>query len=675
MDRCYIIDGSRLAILIAKITASMAGIVMQKLAFRLVDVRDEQGLLLRLRISYKDLAEVQAEAMENAAFREFVSSGGGRGRLHAYLSKSIAIGGLFDCGALWRALFLIQICAWKARQEGKNTNPVLFLESRPWIEAITRYSSRHGVETVPVKRAWSGSALMRKLAGPKGMMLARWFRDYFYYNVGGRRKSKVGTKPWSDKSGVTAEFAKNGHPRIAVEYYGHLNMDRPECVSDLFFWQQSELQGSDLLVTFGFPDDPLDDQKWIELRQCGIDGLALHPRATTIHSAPLYTHRPRLNGARPDLDLPRGRQEGPDRKWLTNQIRNYQVSRDYWAELFSREKVKLYVTWYRYDATHCAIADALQSLGGATAIYQRAYDSRPSVETAVAVDIVFGFSQSEAAKESLSKGDIPYHVTTGFLGDYRFPLLRGNARNIRQALKGHGAKRILAFFDENSGDDSRWHTGHEFMRANYAFLIEKVLAEPWLGLVLKPKTPRTLRRRLGPVGELLKRAEATGRCYIFEDGVIQGSYPPAAAALASDIAIHGHLCAATAGLEAALAGVPTLLLDREGWHVSPLYRLGIGRVVFTDWQVLWDALVEHWSRPMGVPGFGDWSPMLDELDPFRDGRAAERMGTYLKWLMDGFKAGLGRETVLADAAEHYCRLWGWDKINKVNNGLLHSCPN
>ena len=54
-----------------------------------------------------------------------------------------------------------------------------------------------------------------------------------------------------------------------------------------------------------------------------------------------------------------------------------------------------------------------------------------------------------------------------------------------------------------------------------------------------------------------------------------------------------------------------------------LYRLGVGRVVFSDWDELWKALMEHWANPDGILKFGDWRPMLNEIDPFRDGRAAE----------------------------------------------------
>ena len=112
-----------------------------------------------------------------------------------------------------------------------------------------------------------------------------------------------------------------------------------------------------------------------------------------------------------------------------------------------------------------------------------------------------------------------------------------------------------------------------------------------------------------------------------------------------------------------------MLLDRDRWTVSPLYRLGVGRVVFTDWKELWETCLRHWCAPDGVLGFGDWSPMLDELDPFRDGRAAERMGTYIQCLIEGFQAGLDRETVMADAADRYCAKWGRDKIIEVDGWL------
>ena len=112
--------------------------------------------------------------------------------------------------------------------------------------------------------------------------------------------------------------------------------------------------------------------------------------------------------------------------------------------------------------------------------------------------------------------------------------------------------------------------------------------------------------------------------------------------------------------------MPTLLYDPEGCPTSPFYDLGVAKIAFTDWETLWSACLQHWSESSGTPGFGDWTPILDDLDPFRAGRAAERMGNYVDWLLDGFRAGLDRDSVMANAAERYCAAWGEDKIAQVN---------
>jgi len=52
---------------------------------------------------------------------------------------------------------------------------------------------------------------------------------------------------------------------------------------------------------------------------------------------------------------------------------------------------------------------------------------------------------------------------------------------------------------------------------------------------------------------------------------------PAEAALASDVAVHGYLIAATAGVEAALANVPTLIFDGEGCPEGPFHEPGEGK--------------------------------------------------------------------------------------------------
>lgn len=678
--RCYVIDGSQLSMLLARGSAWIIGIAVEALAFSLVDVQDESGALIGLRILHQDMEEVQQSVMAEPEYQELGRRTPLQDRLPIFLAKSITSAIWTDRSTTWRALLLVQVSAWKTKQmENESVRPFLVLDRRPWINAITKYAHQNGVTIIPVRPAVSLRAILRRRVHPEvintlRILRYRWRQQGLLSSVQNLVWPKPAA-PINDQSSLKehpGNSTQGPTPMVAVEYYGQLNLNHPELHSNLFFWQTSSMPGRDILLTFAYPADPLDEQKWAELKQHGIGAAVLHPGATTLPHIPVFTHRPVRNQTH--LEGVPTAPGGLEQAWLNEQLANYQMLRDYWTHLFDLYGVKVYVTWSKNGGTHCAIADALQSLGGVTAIYQRSYESHSSPETTVGADIVFGFSPAVAEIERRSNSVIQYHVTTGYMGDHRFPLLKSKAQIVRDQLQQQGAKHILCYTDENSGDDSRWHTGHPFMQKNYAFLLEKLMSNPWLGLVIKPKTPQNLRHRLGPVAELLKVAEASGRCHVFEGGPIQGNYPPAAAGLAADVAIHGHLGAGTAGVELALAGIPTLLLDREGWPTSPLYQLGKGQVVFTNWEQLWEACTQHWTTPGGIPGFGDWSSMLDELDPFRDGRAAERMGTYVQWLIEGFQSGLDRESIMADAAERYCAMWGRDKITEVNSARSSPYP-
>ena len=161
----------------------------------------------------------------------------------------------------------------------------------------------------------------------------------------------------------------------------------------------------------------------------------------------------------------------------------------------------------------------------------------------------------------------------------------------------------------------------------------------------------------------MEKAEKTGRCYIYENtGRHTTLAPPVLAGLSADICISGHLGGGTAALECALAGLPTLLIDREGCPESKLYELPEGKVIFKDWPSAIDAVMENFNKPGGIHDFGDWSTIINELDPFRDGNAAKRIGNYLHWLIQGFEEELDRESVMENAAEKYRKQWGNEMV-------------
>jgi len=638
--KIFYVDGSKSGIFFAFITSWLTKVKAEELRFRLIDVKDHEGNLIRLRISCADLARIQEAILKDPIYMNFMSEKHERDCLSVFMEKQVATTSL-DGSSMFRVLFLIQLAVWKTELCGEiGPNITIFMDRRMWLKEIIKYGQENKVKVIPVIniKAEIRSLLQNPTLKAFLKRLYKRFTDLKNHQI------------------FVLEKTKN--PKLLVEYYGHLNLNHPEMHSDLFFYQQSQLSGKDILVSFSIPYDPIDKKKLDEITRHGMQAIALNPMSTSLKEVPIF------DPPKPEKQKIKSG-NNKEEKWLTSQANQFAQKKTYWMKFFKENNVKAYIHWYKYDSDHCAKTEALRGLGGVMSIYQRAFEEFPSPETSISADIVFGFSRENALIEKESRSIIPYHVTVGYFGDHRFNLLREQAQIIKNKLEQNGAKHILAFFDENSVPDSRWHTGHEFMRENYAFLLEKVMSEEWLGLIFKPKVPVSLRARLGSVAELLKQAEETGRCIVLEGGALHGSYPPAIAAIASDVTIHGHLCAATAGVEAALAGVPTLLMDREGWPQSKLYKLGKDRVVFNDWQNAWDACLENWKAPNSIQGFGDWTSIIDKIDPFRDGRAAERIGTYLEWIIDGFKNGLTRDTILADAAGRYCKKWGNDKVVEV----------
>jgi hypothetical protein len=194
------------------------------------------------------------------------------------------------------------------------------------------------------------------------------------------------------------------------------------------------------------------------------------------------------------------------------------------------------------------------------------------------------------------------------------------------------------------------------------------LENDWLGVIFKPKVARTLYERLGPVSELLDKAKSTGRCFVYDETSRDlTTASPLLAGLSADLCIHGHLSSGTAALECALAGLPTLLIDREGVPNSKLSELPVGKVVFRDWSTAIKSALIYFVNPEVDVEFGSWERIINELDPYRDGMASMRIGSFLNSLLRGFKDGIPRELVLENAANLFAKQWGEDKVIRLRN--------
>ena len=90
--------------------------------------------------------------------------------------------------------------------------------------------------------------------------------------------------------------------------------------------------------------------------------------------------------------------------------------------------------------------------------------------------------------------------------------------------------------------------------------------------------------------------------------------------------------------------------------------LGEKRCVFYDPESLKQAVLEYIDNPATNPCLGDASPVLDEFDPFRDGKASERIGEYISWYLEGLDKNLEKDVALQEATQKYAAKWGTEKV-------------
>lgn len=637
-----IFDTTKSAFLLSRMCGRVFGFNVEEIDFQMADARDDQGACVFLKVRYQELRRLQALILEEAPVGGSLKEIDGA-RLEAYLTKApVSQYDLYGHGKhseLGHALVLTGVAQWHAKSSAAGPAVIhLYMYDRPFWKALARYTDgcgviAHNMGAFPSHRSvfkeiWS---FCKKIELRLVLSLLHHPGRLFF------KKSAPGKVP--------------GPARMMVEYFGQFNIDRPECVSDLFFIGPEGIRGEDICLVFNSRIDPVDGIKWGQMSERGITAVARTVQSSLVDEGKVPVFRHEFKSFSTD---------GFPAPWRAD-ILEYRKARDYWGHFFHTYDIKLWTASAKHDVVHMAMADAISDTGGISSVYQKSYESNPSPVLAVGSDLIFGFSLLGYGIHFKSGSDFRYHITVGYVGDGKFERLRPIAQKIRQRLFQQGARRIIAYFDNSSIEDGRWLMGHKKLRENYAFWLNKLLEDQELGIVFKPKAPGTLRKRLGPVADLLRTAERTGRCYVFDEGVIHGAFPPAAAAMAADIAIQDCLWAGTAGVEAALAGAKTLLLDIEGWPQSPLQKLG-PNVVFKDQTGLWSACQDHWKTPGGNPALGDWSPMLDDIDPFRDGKAALRMSQFLKWMLDDLRAGKKREAVMDDAVARYAGIWGADKV-------------
>jgi hypothetical protein len=223
-------------------------------------------------------------------------------------------------------------------------------------------------------------------------------------------------------------------------------------------------------------------------------------------------------------------------------------------------------------------------------------------------------------------------ISAGYLYDEKFKLLEKRGKMLRKEMHNTGADFLIAFFDENVQEDSNKYG--VINRKSYYSEIEPlfnlVLEDSSVGVVSKAQFVQNSLLRLFPNDQKVFAALATGRWreVCAGAGVGRNMVFPAEIAFSVDVMI-GLAVGATASIEAALTGTPSLIIGADSNLSKNLEFLCKKNTLFDDMCSAIQAMEIIRSQGTEFRSIGNWSKLLPKMDPYRDGRASQRLRILL----------------------------------------------
>jgi hypothetical protein len=237
-----------------------------------------------------------------------------------------------------------------------------------------------------------------------------------------------------------------------------------------------------------------------------------------------------------------------------------------------------------------------------------------------------------------------------FLSDHSNKEARQHAEAAVKEIRKEGVRYILTLFDNSPPCP-------EF----YRFFLQWLVEDPYLGLLIKSKGKSWKEVHNDGLNGLVERADKTNRIHVMDH-----KSSSADAALLSDFAVSNTSISTL--IAASLQGTRVIYLDYERIDQGPqkpyciLHSLGSNRCVFHEPLLLRRAIADYFKNPDSNPGLGDATPVLDQLDPFRDGKASQRIGEFIAWYLEELDGGSNADDAVRSATDKYAKKWGQDKV-------------
>lgn len=453
-------------------------------------------------------------------------------------------------------------------------------------------------------------------------------------------------------------------PSIAIHYAEGIDIKRR---SDIFWYPHSQIDPERVIVYFDRSyNHPITNEQIKQIESMGMRWVSLCWRRD-IPCSLKSVWRPSLGKgpfltAFKKMKVHSKRELGGTGKWLFKAGVYLIKEVEYWQAFYRRFNVVVH-----HDAIECGLQNIAQNI--ALDFVDGVRVGKQGSEFYIPFGAMIGyypdhifFSWNSRMPTYLQadRNRTDFCIVSGFPHNASFDKDRNDSHCLQKVLKDAGGQFLVTLYDNMFSIDL--HYSKTMMISLYRNFLKWVIEDPEVGLIIKSKKPHVL-DALPEIHDLLASAENTGRCIQLDN--VYGRLP-SDAAYGANIAVGIGI--SSAATEAVItAGCRGVHCELTGLHSHLYYQWGYGNVIFDDLDRLIMALKRYKENPENEPELGDWSSYIDKLDPFRDGRGGERIGTYMRWLLDRFDKGNNRDQAIQYANTLYVKQWGEDKVIDMTN--------
>jgi len=534
----------------------------------------------------------------------------------------------------------------------------LFLPLMRFI-CLVKWSVAHSALTGPNLILWPDNTMIDILQNHwrdqtiRLMGYSHFFKDEILYKI--KEKLKLLGRVFIRLLLPNQNPSKQTRPMIAVHYAEGFD---PRRRSDLRWFDGSGIDPKQVVVCIDLNKNkkhPVSCSELESLHRQGFVWSCMDRRS--IENQRWKIWRPRymaLHDQKQRLYKMRSHKEmqSKERQWLIGALCSFLERVELWVEFFSDYYVKIY-----YDTSEMKLCQsaALDITGGVCLGKQRSehYWSTIYDHGSHHCDVLFAWNRRHSSWLCLDRSRIKTCIVTGHPDDIALRHLPDDDLHLAN-LRENGVQFVVALFDNVYGQIL--HFSEKMMLSFYSSFLEWAICDPTVGIILKPKKPAFLSGLVG-LKPILEKTINTGRCIILSDSLRR---LPSDAAHYADISIGVGISSAV--IEAVIGGAKGIHCDLSKIHGHLFYKWGKDKIIFDDVEKLVAALKRYKDDKSSVPGLGDWSEYIVQLDSYSDGRAFNRIGLYISWLLQSFEHGKTPNEAIEYANSRFASRYGKKNI-------------